>query len=208
MRILSCLALAIVAALALSQGALGAPPALLAPSAGVSVGSGTALVEVQVAASYSDRGSRWGWRAIASTNPAVVADPWPFAQLDYSALRRELNDIRNDYAARGMLYSGFYEAAVRDAKDAFFSSGMSADFSRAPLAFGSGVAKAVALSSDTSTLLYLDRPGTWYIAVATATEAQVEWSGPVAVTVEAAPQPPPPVRPVTPPVSATRIRAA
>lgn len=189
----------LVAAAISSTPALAAPPALLNPEDGAHLGSGSASIEVSIAPTYFDRGVSWGWRVVASTSAAIVANPWPFAQLDYLELRRRLDAVRADHAARGTLSSSFYEQDVRRTKDQFFNEGLLRDFTTRPSTFGVGIATITSSSSSTTAPIFLDRPGTWYLAAATATERSIEWS-PVSTVIVSAPQtpsPPPPSPPGT-----------
>jgi hypothetical protein len=102
-----------------------------------------------------------------------------------------------------MLYSSWCESRQRDAKDAFFMSGLNRDFGIASSLFGSTQPislTAVGQVSGNSLPVYLNSPGVWYLRVATATEQGIYWSstqtvivGPwpsVATTPPAAPRPP------------------
>lgn len=164
-------------------------------------------MRVSVAASYGDSGAKWGWRLFASTDPAAVADPAPFAQLDYSQMRSAVQAVRSDCAARGMLYSSFCDQAVRDAKEKFFSDGMSRDLSiwGSILQSPAMAAASVGFATDTATDLYLGGPGVWYVAAATATESRIEWSDVQEIVVPSRSDPPPvptptPMRVATPAV--------
>lgn len=171
--------------------AAATPPDILAPADSAVVGQGGVILNVTIAPTYVDRGAKWGWRVIASTALASVIDPYPFAQLDYSVLKSSVDAVRDDCSARGMLGSSFCTQAVEEAKDSFFRDGTSRDLViwSSLNSISSPLAVAVQDSGSTSQSVYLKAPGIWYLAVATATESQIEWSEPQSVTVEPFPVP-------------------
>jgi hypothetical protein len=78
-----------------------------------------------------------------------------------------------------MLYSSWCESRQRDAKDAFFMSGLNRDFGIVSSLFGSTQPislTAVGQVSGNSLPVYLNSPGVWYLRVATATEQGIYWS--------------------------------
>lgn len=186
--IVALLLAAAAAAAAVAGGAAAAPPVVVSPAQGSVLGEGAATLDVTIAPAYSDRGAGWGWRVVASTSLAEVADPYPFAQLDHSAMRAAVSAVRNDCAARGMLNSSFCTQAMAAAKDQFFAQGLSWDFAQASAINASGTTVVSVRTSDTSqTSVFLGTAGTWYVAAATSTESAVEWSAPITVVV--APRP-------------------
>lgn len=220
MKWVPALLLAAVSAFGLGSFAAGIATgqtvvSLNGPPDGAVVGKVSGIFEPSFSVSYGigigeggNQASRWGTRIVASTDRALVeSPPFGFASLSGRELGERIQDVRSNCNQNGILYSSFCAQAVGQAKRAYFDEGWRRDSSLLSQFWSSSlpVAASVQLPGSTSGTVFLDRPGTWWWAVAAARESNADelvvWSPIRRAVVEPRDEPvfePPPAQPPPP----------